>query len=151
MSNFAVRLAKVIVLSVLAVLVGWPLAATVIEAAGVPGRLAAGLTALGLTRGARTVQQTGALELEPATGNAIDPVATAPMLSPSAGLSRPARLAFETLRLVLLTEVIVLLPGVLLALLLFRTNVPGRGFLIALLGIAAFVPLPLHATAWLGA
>ncbi len=151
MSNLPARLARFIVLSVLAILVGWPLAATVIEAAGVPGRLAGGFAALGLTRWAKIIQQSGDFEPEPATGNVIDPVATAPLLSRSGGLSRPARLAFETLRLVLLTEVIVLPPGILLALLLFRTNVPGRGLLILLLGIAAFVPLPLHATAWLGA
>ena len=41
--------------------------------------------------------------------------------------------------------------GVALAVLLFRTDVWGRRPLLFLLGLAAFVPLPLHATAWLGA
>jgi iron(III) transport system permease protein len=67
------------------------------------------------------------------------------------GLARPARLAFETLLLVLTTLALVLPLGVLLAMLLFRTDVWGRRFLLVILAIAAFVPLPLHATAWLGA
>ena len=50
-----------------------------------------------------------------------------------------------------MTEVLVLPPGILLALLLFRTDTWGRGLLLGVLGISAFVPLPLHATAWLGA
>jgi iron(III) transport system permease protein len=151
-SNLPARLAKIMVLSVLAALVGWPLTATVIEAAGLPRRrLASGLATLGVTGWARTIHQSAAPEPEPATGNVIDPVATATLLSTSGSLSRPARLALETLRLVMLTEIIVLPPGILLALLLFRTDVSGRGFLIVLLGVAAFVPLPLHATAWLGA
>jgi iron(III) transport system permease protein len=46
---------------------------------------------------------------------------------------------------------LVLPPGIVLALFLFRTNVWGKGLLLVVLGVAAFVPLPLHATAWLGA
>jgi iron(III) transport system permease protein len=53
--------------------------------------------------------------------------------------------------LVLLTEVIALPLGVMLAVLLFRTDAWGRRLLILLLALAVFVPLPLHATAWLGA
>src|SRR5205807_2644394 len=52
---------------------------------------------------------------------------------------------------VLATEAIALPLGVPLALLLFRTDLPGRRFGIALAALLAFVPLPLLATAWLGA
>src|SRR5208337_991519 len=79
-SNLPARLAKFIVLSVLTILAGWPLAATVIEAAGVPGRMAGGFAALGLRRWAKIIQQSAAFEPEPATGKVIDPVATAPLL-----------------------------------------------------------------------
>ena len=66
-------------------------------------------------------------------------------------IERPLRLAFETVRIVVATEVLVLPIGLPLAFFLFRTDAWGRNFLKALLVIAAFVPLPLHATAWLGA
>ena len=69
----------------------------------------------------------------------------------SAGVRRPLGLAIETTRLVLATEAIALPLGLPLAFLLFRTDALGRRALIALLAVAAFVPLPLHATAWLGA
>lgn len=67
------------------------------------------------------------------------------------GVRRPLGLAFETVRLVLATEAIALPVGLPLALILFRTDAWGRRGLLALLAVAAFVPLPLHATAWLGA
>ena len=41
--------------------------------------------------------------------------------------------------------------GIALAFFLFRTDLWGRGLLLAVIGLSAFVPLPLHATAWLGA
>ena len=41
--------------------------------------------------------------------------------------------------------------GVLLAVVLFRTDIWGRRGLLAIIALAAFVPMPLHATAWLGA
>jgi iron(III) transport system permease protein len=66
-------------------------------------------------------------------------------------LLRPVRLARTSLELVCLTEAIALPLGLPLAALLFRTNVWGRRVLLGLIGLAAFVPLPLHATAWLGA
>jgi iron(III) transport system permease protein len=110
------------------VIIGWPLVATVLEATH-------------LARGRPT----------PATGSTIDPAATAQLLRDTGGMGRPARLAIETIRLVLGTELIALAAGIPLALLLFRTDVPGRKFLLAILAISAFVPLPLHATAWLGA
>ena len=84
-------------------------------------------------------------------GSVLDPAATARLLRETGGLARPARLAVETLSLVFMTAALVLPPGILLALLLFRTDTWGRGLLLGILGIAAFVPLPLHATAWLGA
>jgi iron(III) transport system permease protein len=64
---------------------------------------------------------------------------------------RPLGLAFETVRLVLTTEALALPLGVPLALLLFRTDLWGRRSLLALVALAAFVPMPLHAIAWLGA
>jgi iron(III) transport system permease protein len=64
---------------------------------------------------------------------------------------RPLGLAVETVRLVAATEALALPVGLALALVLFRTDAWGRRALIGLLAVAAFVPLPLHATAWLGA
>jgi iron(III) transport system permease protein len=62
----------------------------------------------------------------------------------------PWRNALETVRLVLTTEVMALPVGVALAFLLFRTDLPGRRIWLALLALEACVPLPLHATGWLG-
>lgn len=67
------------------------------------------------------------------------------------GLARPLALAGETLKLVFLTEAIALPVGIPLGFLLFRTNLWGRRGWLALMAISAFVPMPLHATAWLGA
>ncbi len=63
---------------------------------------------------------------------------------------RPWRMARETIRLVLTTEAIALPLGIALALLLFRTDLPGRRIWLFILALAAFVPTPLLATAWLG-
>src|SRR6516162_10069300 len=41
--------------------------------------------------------------------------------------------------------------GIVLAIVLFRTDIWGRRALMAIVALAAFVPMPLHATAWLGA
>jgi len=73
------------------------------------------------------------------------------MLREPAGIPRPLRLAIETGIVVAGTEALALPLGILIALLLFRTDVPWRRLLLAVLTMAAFVPLPLHATAWLGA
>ena len=135
----------------LVVLVGWPLAATVLEACRAPQRLDRALTSLGLDDWALRIRRVWDIEPEPATGSVLDPAATARLLRETGGLARPARLAVETLSLVFMTAALVLPPGILLALLLFRTDIWGRGLLLGILGIAAFVPLPLHATVWLGA
>ena len=66
-------------------------------------------------------------------------------------MARPLRLAIETVSLVAATVAIALPLGILLALFLFRTDAWGRRLLLAVIGLSAFVPLPLHATAWLGA
>ena len=87
----------------------------------------------------------------PATGTSLDPVGSAAMLRESGGMARPLRLAIETVSLVAATEAIALPLGIVLALFLFRTDAWGRGLLLAVIGLSAFVPLPLHATAWLGA
>ncbi len=64
---------------------------------------------------------------------------------------RPLGLAVETARLVLATEAIALPIGVALAFVLARTDVWGRRGMLGVVGLAAFVPMPLVATAWLGA
>lgn len=102
----------------LIVLVGWPLAAIVDEAAS-GGALRAG----------------GAL-----LDNAIQDE-----------VIRPLRLAWETIRLVLAVEAIALPAGMALAILTFRTDLVGRRCLLGLLALSVFVPIPMHATAWLGA
>ena len=151
MSRVSRRLAALAILGALLVLVGWPLTATVLEAGRVPRRLDRALTAIGLDDWALRIRRVWNIDSEPASGNVIDPAATAQLLRNTGGLGRPARLAVETLTLVLMTEALVLPPGILLAFLLFRTDAWGRGLLLGILGVAAFVPLPLHATAWLGA
>ena len=151
MSRMSRRLAALALLGSLVVLVGWPLAATVLEACRAPQRLDRALTSLGLDDWALRIRRVWNIEPEPATGSVLDPAATARLLRETGGLARPARLAVETLSLVFMTAALVLPPGILLALLLFRTDIWGRGLLLGILGIAAFVPLPLHATAWLGA
>lgn len=72
-------------------------------------------------------------------------------LTMAGGYSRPLDLAVETVRLVLLTEAIALPIGVVVALLLFRTDVAGGRFLLGLAVVGALLPMPLHAMGWLGA
>ncbi|WP_422926899.1 ABC transporter permease [Singulisphaera sp. PoT] len=64
---------------------------------------------------------------------------------------RPLVLAATSLELVLLTESIAVPIGVCLGLVLFRTDAWGRRALVWLMAISAFMPMPLHASAWLGA
>ncbi len=151
MSMMSRRLTALALCASLLVLVGWPMAATILEAARAPQRLDRALVAMGLETWAQQVRRVWNIEPEPASGSVLDPAATAQLLRETGGLARPARLAVETLTLLLMTEALVLPPGILLALLLFRTDTWGRGLLLGILGISAFVPLPLHATAWLGA
>lgn len=66
-------------------------------------------------------------------------------------IARPLGLALETARLVAATEAIALPIGAALALVLFRTDVWGRRWMLGAVGLAAFVPVPLIATAWMGA
>jgi iron(III) transport system permease protein len=72
-------------------------------------------------------------------------------LALSGGIARPLGLARETLKLVGTTLALALPAGVGLAYLLERTDLPGRRLLRGLLLLGLFVPLPLHALAWLGA
>jgi iron(III) transport system permease protein len=67
------------------------------------------------------------------------------------GAGRPLGLALATGKVTLAAVALALALGVPLALLLARTDLPGRRGLGALLALALFVPLPLQATAWLGA
>jgi iron(III) transport system permease protein len=112
------------------VIVGWPAIATVREAS----------RAWVLRR-----------DTLPASGASLDQASSAAMLEDSRRIGRPLRLAIDTVLLVVATEAIALPPGILLALFLFRTDAWGRRLLLAVIGLSAFVPLPLHATAWLGA
>ncbi len=64
---------------------------------------------------------------------------------------RPLGLAFQTARLVLATDAVALPLGIALAFLLFRTDVWGRRGMLGVVALAAFVPMPLIATAWMGA
>jgi iron(III) transport system permease protein len=114
----------------LTAVVGWPVIATVAE------------SWRAFTRQADTL---------PGAGTAIDVAGSSAILGDSGEIARPLRLALETLGLVTATEALVLPLGVLLAVLLFRTDIVGRRLVLGLIALTAFVPLPLHATAWLGA
>jgi iron(III) transport system permease protein len=87
----------------------------------------------------------------PSSGAALDAAGTASLLDETRGLARWGQLARETFMLVLSTEGMALPLGVGLAVVLFRTDVWGRWLMLVLIALAVFVPLPLHATAWLGA
>jgi iron(III) transport system permease protein len=111
-------------------LLGWPALATAIDAA-------------------RSLVERG--DRRAGKGASLDHAAPSVMLHGPADVARPILLARESALLVAATTAIVLPSGALLALVLFRTDVLGRGLLLAVIALAAFVPLPLHATAWLGA
>ena len=124
-------LSGVFVLSIaLGAVVGWPALATVREASQA---LANSDDAL------------------PGSGTALDAANWTGILRESGNLTRPVALALESATLVLETEAIALPLGLLLAFLLLRTDPFGGRLLLGLIVLAAFVPLPLHATAWLGA
>lgn len=109
---------------------GWPVLATVQEA----------------SRALASTENT-----LPASGTALDGASWSESRRESRNSSRQATLALESAKLVLETEAIALPFGLLLAFFLFRTDAFGGRLLLALIVLAAFVPLPLHATAWLGA
>ena len=67
------------------------------------------------------------------------------------GVARPLGLAWNSARVVLATEAMALPAGVILGFLLARTDLPGRRTLTVLLALTLFVPMPLHAAAWIGA
>ena len=135
----------------LMLVVGWPVLATVLEATRAVALLERMLQRAGWSEGAEALARWQGLGEPADSGSVIDPAASAAVLRETRGLARPIRLAFESIGLVLGSEVIALPSGILLATLLFRTDVWGRHVLLALIALAAFVPLPLHATAWLGA
>ena len=81
----------------------------------------------------------------------IREAAVEPSTEWAGGVARPIGLAMESARVVLATEAIALPAGVGLAFLLFRTDLRGRKAVIGLLAMAVFVPMPLHAAAWIGA
>jgi iron(III) transport system permease protein len=111
-------------------IVGWPAIATVREAA---------------------IAWSDSSGAQGAAGGSLDPTGSAELLRDTGEMPRPLRLAIETGHLVAATLALALPLGVVLALFLFRTDAWGRRPLLALIGLSAFVPLPLHATAWLGA
>jgi iron(III) transport system permease protein len=125
--RWAVNLGLAIAITVV---IGWPVVATVLESV-------------------RSI--VSAEDARGSTGEAIDSVVAAELLRDTAGMSRAAKLARETFALVAATELFALPAGVILAFMVFRTDIWGRTIVRALMATAAFVPLPLHATAWLGA
>jgi len=88
-----------------------------------------------------------------AVGDATGEAGGGGLMTPESagGVRRPLGLAVETVRLVLATGAMALPVGLSLAVVLFRTDAWGRRGLLGVLAAAAFVPMPLHATAWLGA
>jgi iron(III) transport system permease protein len=144
-------LARLVLLGALVIVVGWPALATVLEATRAATLLERALELGGWTDWAEAVARWRGAETPSGSGSALDPVGSAEVLRETRGLTRPLRLALETAGLVLATEAMALPLGVLLAVLLFRTDVWGRSGLLGIIVLAAFVPLPLHATAWLGA
>lgn len=74
----------------------------------------------------------------------IDPVFTT-------DVARPLGLAWATLRVTALAAALAVPVGAVLALLLTRTDMWGRGPLGVLVLIVLFVPMPLHAVCWLNA
>lgn len=119
------RLVDVWLAAALAVAVGWPALATTLEVLGLRG-VEAGSTPL------------------------AGPIGPLPFPDAET-LARPLALARNTLELVLATEAVALPAGIVLAVLLVRTDMTGRRPLLGLMALAVFIPLPLHATAWLGA
>jgi iron(III) transport system permease protein len=147
-------LAGLILAVALILVVGWPALATVMEASNAWPRLERAMRQSGWSAAAdRLARWRGEPPTDDQTGTsaAMDPAGAAEILRETRGLARPARLALETSGLVLATEALALPIGVLLAIALFRTDLWGRRVLLGIIALAAFVPMPLHATAWLGA
>lgn len=148
---------RLILIVALVLLVGWPALATALEATQVVTRLEGSLRRAGWTGTAdwlshwRDANPGGADSNVEDVSAAMDPTGTAGLLRESRGMARPARLALETTGLVLAAELIAMPLGIALALVLFRSDILGRGLLLGLIVLGAFVPVPLHATAWLGA
>jgi len=118
-----IRPTDIALTAALTALIAWPLLATVLAGVGGGGGAAAG-------------------------GGLLTPPSSA---FGTADLARPLRLAGETARLVAAAGALALPVGLPLAFLLFRTDAWGRRPALGLLAVSAFVPMPLHATAWLGA
>jgi iron(III) transport system permease protein len=138
-------------LAALVIVVGWPALATALEVIDPLPRLQGMLERHGWRDWAETVAHWRSTDSPGGEVTALDVAQSEAVVSQTRGFSRVTHLALETLRLVLLAEAIALPVGVVLAVFLFRTDAWGRRVLLALLALAAFVPLPLHATAWLGA
>jgi iron(III) transport system permease protein len=122
----------------------------------IPGRWGRGFPAGGLLLALALAVVLGwpgaALVLEAARGTSLAETARGLMDTALAGAAgRPLGLAAATLRVTLGAEALALPAGIALAVLLFRTDLWGRRLLLGLLALALFVPMPLHATAWLGA
>ncbi len=153
-SGIGAFLARVTLGLALFLVVGWPALATVMEAMQAVPKLERAMRRAGWAEAADRLalwRGGGLSEDDEDIGAAMDPAGTAELLRETRGLARPARLALETTGLVLATEAMALPVGVVLAIVLFRTDIWGRRGLLAIIALAAFVPMPLHATAWLGA
>jgi iron(III) transport system permease protein len=151
MSRLARLIGSLALLAAVSVVVGWPALATVLEATDAIARFQAVFLRLGWVDWASALQRWRGSAADAGSVTALDVSGSAGLLRETRGWSRPLRLGLETLTLVAMTESIALPLGVALAVCLFRTDAWGRKVLLALVTLAAFVPLPLHATAWLGA
>lgn len=105
--------------------------------------VAALVVLLGWPTLATVLEAAGGEGVEPPGGGLIAPIS-------EDAVPRPLRLAWRTIQLVALTETLALPVGVALAFVLFRTDAPGRRVWLAAMALLALVPMPLHATAWLG-
>ncbi|QDV37955.1 ABC transporter permease [Tautonia plasticadhaerens] len=114
------------------------------------GRAGRGLTGLGLVL--VLYWPILATALQAARGDRA--VASGFALIDASAFSREASIvsgpAFETIRLAGLAASGALAVGLPMAVLLWRTDLPGRGVLLGLMAMAAFVPMPLYAAGWLG-
>jgi iron(III) transport system permease protein len=110
----------------------------------VPFVLVVALAALLAWPAAATLIEASRGEPGEARGTLLDTALTA-------DIGRPLGLALETARILVATELLALPPGIVLGFLLLRTDLWGRRSLLGLCLLALFVPMPLHALAWLGA
>ena len=149
------RIARILTLLMLFVTSIWPATATILEASGPISDFQSALDSRGLSRLSELLDGwPGSRSAFFAQGESgvrqIDPSANESARIKSE-VSRQLRLAFETLSLVLITEILCLPVGIVIAWFLFRSNLLGARLWIGILILAALIPLPIYSAAWLGA